>query len=197
MVAFLNYSCIFVAMHHTSQQIRIAVTGPESTGKTTLAMQLAEICNGQYIPEFAREYVEKLPHHYTYEDVEAIAIRQIEQYRATQTSSEKLFIFDTWLIITKVWFKWVFNRTPDWLDQQIKEYPIDLFLLCLPDLPWQPDPVRENGGENRLKLLELYREELHHYGFNFVEIGGVGEQRLQSALHVLNNFYPHMKLSDI
>lgn len=184
-------------MHHTSQQIRIAVTGPESTGKTTLAMQLADIFKGQYIPEFAREYVEKLPRHYTYEDVEAIAHRQIEQYRATETNTEKLFIFDTWLIITKVWFDWVFQKTPDWLDQKIRECPIDLFLLCLPDLPWQPDPVRENGGENRLKLLDLYRDELHHYGFNFVEIGGVGDQRLQSALHVLNNFYPCIKLSDI
>lgn len=184
-LGFFDYSCIFVPMDHTSPQIRIAVTGPESTGKTTLAMQLADICNGQYIPEFAREYVEKLPHHYTYDDVEAIAIKQVEQYQATKSSAQRLFIFDTWLIITKVWFNWVFNKTPDWLDQQIREYSIDLFLLCLPDLPWQPDPVRENGGENRLKLLDMYRNELRHYGFSFVEIGGVGDERLQSALRAL------------
>lgn len=159
-------------------------------------MELTDIFKGQYIAEFAREYVEKLTHPYTYDDVEAIARKQIEQYRATQLRSEKLFVFDTWLIITKVWFNWVFNRTPEWLDRQIRECPIDLFLLCLPDLPWQPDLVRENGGENRLKLLDLYRNELRYYGFDFVEIGGVGEQRLQSALQALKNLYPHMKLSD-
>jgi nicotinamide riboside kinase len=65
-------------MFKTEKQIRIAVTGPESTGKTTLAKQLAEHFSGQYIPEFAREYVEKLSDHYTYEDVEIIANHQVE-----------------------------------------------------------------------------------------------------------------------
>jgi len=183
-------------MLQTVKQIRIAVTGPESTGKTTLAIQLAELYKGSYIPEFAREYVENLPHHYTYEDVEAIARMQLEQYQATRSSTGQLFFFDTWLIITKVWFNWVFNKTPQWLDDQIRQCPIDLFLLCLPDLPWEADPVRENGGENRLKLLDLYRSELNHYGFKFAEIGGIGEIRLQSAIEAVNNYCPLEKLSD-
>ena len=174
-------------MIQTEKHIRIAVTGPESTGKTTLALYLAKQYNGQYIPEFAREYVEKLPRHYTYDDVEAIAKIQVEQYLSTKSISGTLFIFDTWLIITKVWFNWVFGKTPQWLEDKILECPIDLFLLCLPDLPWEPDPVRENGGENRLKLLNLYRHELQHYGFNFVEIGGIGDVRLQSGIDAVNN----------
>lgn len=174
-------------MNSLKKQIRIAVTGPESTGKTTLAIQLAEWYNGQYIPEFAREYVEKLDHHYTFEDVEAIANAQVGQYLATNSGSGQLFFFDTWLIITKVWFRWVFGKTPDWLEEKIHQCPIDLFLLCLPDLPWEADTVRENGGENRLKLLDEYRKELNHYGFKFVEIGGVGDERLQSAIAAINS----------
>ena len=169
------------------KHIRIAVTGPESTGKTTLALQLADRYNGQYIPEMAREYVAQLSRHYTYEDVEAIARIQVKQYEATIAGSGKLYFFDTWLIITKVWFDWVYDKTPAWLEDKILGCPIDLFLLCLPDLPWEPDPVRENGGENRLKLFNLYRSELQHYGFNFVEIGGIGDARLQSAMEVVNN----------
>jgi nicotinamide riboside kinase len=179
-----------------SQQIRIAVTGPESTGKTTLAIRLAEVYKGIYIPELAREYVEKLPNHYAYEDVEAIAFMQLQQYRATEVSTGKLFFFDTWLIITKVWFSWVFERTPDWLDSQIRQCSIDLFLLCLPDLPWEADPVRENGGENRFKLLDLYRRELMYYGFNYMEVSGIGDVRLNAAIQAINKFYPQMKLSD-
>lgn len=173
-------------MKDKKKQIRIAVTGPESTGKTTLAMQLAELYNGQYIPEFARGYVENLDHHYTYDDVEAIANAQLEQYRATKSSTGQLFFFDTWLIITKVWFNWVFGRTPEWLDAQIQDCTIDLFLLCLPDLPWEADLVRENGGENRMKLFDQYRNELNHYGFKYVEIGGMGEARLQSAIEAID-----------
>jgi nicotinamide riboside kinase len=78
---------------------------------------------------------------------------------------------------------------PEWMDQEIQSCPMDLFLLCRPDLPWEADPVRENGGENRLKLFELYRSELKHYGFNFVEIGGVGEERLNNAIAAVRDFY--------
>ena len=181
-----NYT-IFVGMIQTEKQIRIAVTGPESTGKTTLALQLAELYNGQYIPEFARTYVEKLNRHYTYDDVEAIARIQVEQYESTKSISGHLFLFDTWLIITKVWFNWVFGKYPNWIEDRILDCPIDLFLLCLPDLPWEADSVRENGGENRLKLLDQYRNELQHYGFKFVVISGMGEARLKSAINAMNN----------
>jgi NadR type nicotinamide-nucleotide adenylyltransferase len=172
-------------MKSTNRQIRIVITGPESTGKTTLAKQLAEYLNGIYIPEFAREYIEKLSRHYTYDDVDAIANKQLEQYQATMESSGQLYIFDTWLIITKVWFNWVFSKTPEWLDGKIRDCPVDVFLLCLPDLPWEADTVRENGGENRLKLLEEYRKELTQYGFTYVEICGNGEARLQSAIDAI------------
>jgi NadR type nicotinamide-nucleotide adenylyltransferase len=171
------------------KQIRIAITGPESTGKSTLTKQLAEAFNGQFIPEFAREYIENLLHHYTFDDVEAIAKAQLEQYHVTENSSGHIFFFDTWLIITKVWFTWVFQKTPEWMDLEIRNCPMDLFLLCRPDLPWEADPVRENGGENRLKLFELYRKELKQYGFNFVEIGGVGEERLGNATAAVRNLY--------
>ena len=183
-------------MLESKKQIRIAITGPESTGKTTLAIQLAELYRGNYIPELAREYVENLSHHYTYEDVETIARMQLQQYKASQSGMGQLYFFDTWLIITKVWFTWVYHKTPLWLEDEILQCPIDLFLLCLPDLPWQPDPVRENGGENRLKLLDLYRSELNHYGFNYAEVSGIGEQRLQSAIQALNNFNLEEKLSE-
>jgi NadR type nicotinamide-nucleotide adenylyltransferase len=182
-------------MNRPGNQIRIAVTGPESTGKTTLAKQLAELFDGRYIPEYAREYVEKLPHHYTFEDVETIAKAQVEQYLGTLNNPEKVFFFDTWLIITKVWFLWVYKKAPAWLEHQIRNCPIDLFLLCRPDFPWEADPVRENGGENRIQLFELYRSELDHYGFPFVEIGGIGDERLSNSIKAINNFCNFRKLS--
>lgn len=174
-------------MNHHQKQIRIAITGPESSGKTTLARQLAEWYNGQYIPEFAREFVENLDRSYCYKDVETIAKVQIEQYQATKSSSVQIFFFDTWLIITKIWFEWVFRKTPEWLEGKIMECPMDIFLLCHPDLPWEADPVRENGGENRIKLFERYRDELKHYSFNFVEISGTGDERLTSAIAAVRN----------
>lgn len=171
-----------------SKKIRIVITGPESTGKTTLAKQLAQTFNGLYVAEYAREYVEHLTGQYTYGDVENIAREQIDQYIQAKQSRVKYVFFDTWLIITKVWFEWVFGTVPGWIEDAISNCPVDLYLLCQPDLPWEPDSVRENGGENRIKLFEKYKEELIQRKLNFVEISGEGDDRIQKAVLVIKDF---------
>jgi NadR type nicotinamide-nucleotide adenylyltransferase len=163
----------------------IAVTGAESTGKSTLTQQLAAYYKVPFLPETAREYVEKLHRKYTYSDVEIIARQQIENYRRLRKDSD-FIIIDTWLIITKIWFEFVFGKKPDWLEPELLKNQIDLFLLCDIDLPWIEDPVRENGGENRELLHKKYIENLEHYGFNYKIVGGTEKDRLMNAIHFIN-----------
>ncbi len=42
-----------------SDIIKVVINGPESTGKTTLTKQLAEYFNTEYVPEFARNYLQE------------------------------------------------------------------------------------------------------------------------------------------
>ena len=42
-----------------SDIIRVVINGPESTGKTTLTKQHAEYYNTEYVPEFARHYIQE------------------------------------------------------------------------------------------------------------------------------------------
>lgn len=163
----------------------IAVTGPESTAKSTLTKELASHFQALSFPEYAREYLAEKGHHYTYEDVEEIAREQVRQYELARQSTAGMVIFDTWLIITKVWFEWVYRRTPEWLEQAIRENPVDLYLLCKPDIPWEPDPLREHGGEEREHLFQLYKNELISRGFRFAEIGGMGEERILQAIQAV------------
>lgn len=135
---------------------RVGIIGPESTGKSTLARYLAKRYNGVYVPEYAREYVEKLDRPYTYEDVETIARHQIEEL---QGLGDGLYFFDTELIITKVWFEYKYGSCPDWLEKAIRDYPMDTYLLTYPDIEWEPDPVRENPAI-RLELFERYEHEV-------------------------------------
>lgn len=166
---------------------RIVVTGPESTGKTILAQALAEKFGTVWIPEYARHYIENLHRHYNYEDVLQIARYQLAQEVIYAPLVQKgVLIFDTWLIITKVWLDLVFGKCPDWIYDHIRSAKIDLFLVCNTDLPWIEDSVRENGGEKREQLLELYCKEIHSFGFEYEVINGLGDLRTDNALHALS-----------
>jgi len=167
---------------------RVVITGPESTGKTILAQALAEKLGTVWVPEYARHYVENLHRHYDYDDVVRIAQYQVSQEAAYASKIRNgVLIFDTWLIITKVWFDLVFGNCPEWVSDHIRSSKIDLFLVCNTDLPWIEDPVRENGGEKREQLSELYCKEIRSFGFEYEIVNGLGDVRPANAMNALLN----------
>lgn len=169
---------------------RIVLTGPESTGKTTLAKALAKKFNTIWIPEFAREYAYKVNNQFTYENVLEIARTQLVQEMEFEEEINKLVFFDTSLIITKVWLDVVFGKHPTWLDQMIKVEEADLYLLCAPDIDWIPDKVRINNGEKRQKLFETYLNELEKLKFNYKIVSGKGKKRLNTCINYVNELLP-------
>jgi NadR type nicotinamide-nucleotide adenylyltransferase len=170
------------------EMIRVVLTGPECTGKSTLAVQLARHYNTICIPEYAREYVSALSRPYTYSDVEHIAATQVRQKDEFSARANKILFLDTYLIITKVWFDVVFHRCPGWIKEELSRKEIQLYLLCNTDIPWEPDPVRENGGSRREYLLELYKKELETWECPYRIVSGTGEIRLQNAILLLDKF---------
>ena len=150
---------------------RIGIIGPEASGKTTLAQQLANRFAGVYIEEYARTYVmRKGSLDISYDELCAIAKHQIEEMKnltAKRSNSAAVF-FDTELLVTKVWFSYAFHRVPEWLDQAILAYPMDLYLLTYPDLPWVQDGTRYNGSDAiRLELFDRYRQEIEALGIPY------------------------------
>ncbi|MFH0759123.1 MAG: ATP-binding protein [Bacteroidota bacterium] len=171
---------------------RILVTGPESSGKTDLVNCLADRFHGCAVKEYAREYVEQLGRHYNYEDLEHIARQQASEYEKAYEGGEFVF-FDTWLIITRVWFDLVYGQIPAWLDHSISEARFDLVLLCAPDIPWIPDGIRENGGLEREMLFDRYKKELTRFSMDWELVTGQGDERIRRAEQIISNRFYHDK----
>lgn len=173
--------------------IKIAILGPESTGKTHLAQQLASHFSGQWIAEYAREYVETLDRPYTYDDVCAIARHQIQTEKSFSNKNENGFVFfDTELIITKVWFEYCYKTVPESVITQLASGFFDLYLLCNYDLAWEPDAVREHGHD-RAYFFDWYKREIELTGKPYVIISGIGNDRLNCATTAIEN---HLKTTN-
>jgi NadR type nicotinamide-nucleotide adenylyltransferase len=166
-------------------QKRVVVIGPESTGKSTLCMNLALHYKTKWLPEYARTYIENLNRPYTNVDVLHIAKKQIELEKELAKENQLIFI-DTDLIITKVWLLHVYKTCPKWIDDAIKNTPRTLYLLCYHDLPWEFDPVRENP-QLRDYFFEWYKKEIEALNIPYIVVKGEGDMRLKDCIQKISN----------
>ncbi|HEX8428206.1 ATP-binding protein [Hymenobacter sp.] len=162
----------------------VAVTGPESTGKTTLSRQLAAYYHTSWVPEYARAYLEENGPDYTLPDLEAIARGQLEaEARAVteaQAQSHAVLLADTDLLVIKVWAEHAFGHCPSWILERLAQQHYDLVLLLSVDLPWEPDPLREHP-HLRQHFFQVYQQALQDQKVNFAVISGTYDQRFNQA----------------
>jgi NadR type nicotinamide-nucleotide adenylyltransferase len=185
---------------------KIVAIGPESTGKSTLCKQLAGHYKTLWVPEFAREYLEKKGNNYSYENLLTIAKAQVEleekhesemarqqnsrltTHYSPLTTNHSLLFIDTDMYVMKVWCEFVFNKCHNWILNQIVNRQYDLYLLCNVDLPWTMDDLREYPDfEIRNKLYRYYKDLMINQAVPWVEITGDYDKRLKKAIDGINS----------
>lgn len=153
--------------------IKIAFTGPESSGKTTLAHWIADKHKGLYVEEYAREYLENKVT-YNQSDLTEIAKKQVENWNATTS----FLVADTEMTVICIWSIYKYGTIDAEILRLFDQQTFDILFLCKPDIPWEFDPLRENP-ENREELFDLYHSFLLEKKQNFVVVEGNEAQRKQ------------------
>ena len=164
--------------------LKIVITGPESTGKTTLCKSLASYFNTSYVPEYSRGYLQQQEARYTREDLSIIAAGQMKLEDDHQLKNKLLLICDTSLEVIRIWSEWKFKACDKFILEHARTRLPDLFLLLKPDFPWQPDPQRENP-DDRDALFAYYQKTLSEYNTKVIEVSGSVEERLNRAIEVI------------
>lgn len=169
----------------TNEPRLLVVTGPESTGKTALAEALGAALNTAVVPEFARYFLSHLGRPYARADLATIARGQRLWMEYAKKTAKNWLVVDTDWTVLHVWEHYKY-RPADFMWPKgygAPEAPY-LYLLCSPDFPWAPDPLREHP-EAREELFEWYRNVLRQTPSPVLELYGTHEQRLTKVLQTL------------
>ncbi|MHB1298023.1 MAG: AAA family ATPase [Gemmatimonadaceae bacterium] len=190
---------------------RIVLIGPEASGKTTLARELAAAFDAPWTPEAARIFAESWPEPLSaatvapiarlsmrFEDEAVAAMAEAEGAAvaadanvavaaAATVRAPRLLVRDTDLVSTVVYARHYYGTVDDWIVTEARARRASLYLLCHPDLPWFPDGVRDRPLQ-RLALLEDFRAELLSMDARVADITGAGEERRLAAQGAIESF---------
>lgn len=161
---------------------KIAIIGPESTGKSTLAKGLAEYFQEPFVPEYGRKYLEENGSEYVMSDLLKISKGMLQEEQEQAKNARQFLFCDTDLIMMKVWYEVKYGECHPFVLDKLSQKPYDFYFLCAPDLPWEADPLRENPNI-REELFCRYEKELQEYKLPFVKIEG--HNRTEMAIQAL------------
>ncbi|RYE17925.1 MAG: NadR [Sphingobacteriales bacterium] len=176
----------------TSAIKKIAVVGPESTGKSTMAAYLAKHYHTVWVPEFAREYCEKLTAPCTWQDEINMFYGQLALEENIMPQADKMLICDTTFITIKIWCDQLFNRSPQEVLDELPKHPYDLYLLMDIDMPWADDPLRD-FPDMREHFMQVWHKELQALDARYAVISGLEQQRYDRAVNVVDEFLAELK----
>jgi NadR type nicotinamide-nucleotide adenylyltransferase len=166
---------------------KIAVVGPESTGKSTMSAYLAKHYQTVWVPEYARGYCEKLTEPPTWQDEINMFYGQLTLEQDLLPQANQILICDTTFITVKIWSDQMFGKSPQEVLDELPKHPYDLYLLLDIDLPWQDDPLRD-FPHMREHFMDVWHKELQALDANYKVISGSGPERYTSAITEIDAF---------
>ncbi len=173
-----------------SNLLKVVIYGPESTGKTTLARQLASHYQTTWVEEFARDYLQnkwdQKKEVCSRADLPIIVAGQIQSENEAIIKAKQILICDTNIVVSRVWSETHFKG---YCDPQIvaccKKFHYDYYLLTGIDVPWQKDDLRDRPN-NRQMMFDYFKSTLDQLRENYSVLEGNQDQRLRKAIAIID-----------
>jgi len=160
---------------------RVCIFGPESTGKSTLARDLAARFDTVYVSEFARGLLDLTGGRCDASDIPLIARGQAAAEDSLVRRANRVIFCDTDILLTTVWSETLFGDCPTSVREMALQRNYDLYLLLDVDVPWVDDAQRFLP-HHRQEFFNRCREVLDQNGRRYVVIRGSWAERLETSI---------------
>ena len=164
---------------------RVVITGAESTGKTTLAEQLAAHFEAPLSREFVRDFVELIDRPIYTKDLEVIMEGQINYESEACKNSPRIVFHDTNLLSNRIYAEYYFKQQPRGLDSVLSLSKYDLYLFCQNEIPWQPDGDQRDSFQAREEIHQAFEKRLADCPVPVMKIKGNPENRFHLAISTI------------
>ncbi|MCB0424474.1 MAG: ATP-binding protein [Flavobacteriaceae bacterium] len=180
-----------------SNCLKVVLFGPESTGKTTLSMQLARHYNSVWVPEYAREYLQDKWNNERKtceaKDLLPIAYGQMKLENKLAQKTDSVLICDTDLLETKVYSETYYGGICDpLLEKFALKNTYDIYFLTYIDVPWEEDDLRDKPNE-REEMFKAFEAALIKNQRPYVLLKGGKKDRLELAVKHIDGLLKQKK----
>ena len=167
---------------------KIVIIGPESTGKSEVAQLLAQHYQTEWVPEYARFYLDRLDGDYQQSDLFEIALGQIA-WEDDKAKYAKGYLFcDTNLIVMKIWSEHKYGETDPRIESELESRKYDFYLLANIDIAWTPDPQREHP-KMRKHFFDVYENYLKEHDLSYAIVSGYEDERKKCSVAAIEKYF--------
>jgi len=161
---------------------KVCLYGPESTGKTTLAQQLAAEFQTVFVPEMARSLITS--NNFTIDDIIRIGQAQTMAVEQAELQANRILFCDTDVITTQIYSALYLGLVPPILVELEQQITYDVYILLNIDVPWVADDLRD-GGHRRHEMLNLFKQALDKRKLDYVFVQGTYSERFISVRNIV------------
>ena len=163
---------------------KIVVTGPESSGKTSLVEAVNKESGVIDVNEYARKFIGALTRPYKCDDLITIAKGQLVLEQEAVLKDPEILLCDTDLLTIKIWSEYKYGSCDPFIHNKLMENLPDLYLLTSPDFPWEPDPQRENP-DDRDEFFSIYKQHIIDLEVPYEVLMGPEQKRVEKVLEII------------